>query len=46
MNLVMVLWVEGEKYVNTRHIEVNADLFFNKSAKIITETTSRQAIYC
>lgn len=47
MNLVTVLLMGGEKYVNTRNIKsVCTDhTDFNKSVKIITETISRQAIY-
>lgn len=45
VNMVMVLLIGGEKYVNTRHTKVNSGLIFNKSVKVITETISRQAIY-
>lgn len=31
MNLVTVLIVGGEKYVNTRHIKINSGPTFNKS---------------
>lgn len=41
MNMVTVLLVGGEKYVNTRHTKVNSGLIFNKSVKVITETISR-----